>query len=210
MKSKYSDKLPGTVRLYIDLDSFWIMIKHKFGSYDERRAFLASEFVGILDYIEAKEDSISLSVDLKEIEIGTAIDSSYVLETWDKAKKRLETDPEAAITSARTLLETVLKHLSEKLEISISGGDLPKMYKEISKEMKLSPDQHSDSELKNILRGCVGVTGGLAALRNAQGDCHGKSSKYYKPAVRHARLCVNMSGSMAMFLIETYAEMNKK
>jgi hypothetical protein len=45
---------------------------------------------------------------------------------------------------------------------------------------------------------------GLAAFRNALGDAHGKKPAQAAPAPRHADLAVNLAGSMAAFLLQTY------
>jgi len=48
------------------------------------------------------------------------------------------------------------------------------------------------------------VVEGFGALRNKLSDPHGKGPKGAKPDTRHADLAVNLAGSMAMFLIETW------
>jgi hypothetical protein len=41
-------------------------------------------------------------------------------------------------------------------------------------------------------------------LRNKIGDAHGKGGKPVKPSPRHAALAVNLAGTMATFLVETW------
>lgn len=48
------------------------------------------------------------------------------------------------------------------------------------------------------------VVKGLGAMRNRLGDAHGKGSTAYRPSPRHAVLAVNLSGAMAMYLVETF------
>ena len=72
-----------------------------------------------------------------------------------------------------------------------------------SKELNMAPEQHSEQIFKQILGGCSAIVNGLGSLRNKHGDAHGKSHISVKPSVRHAELAVNLSGSMALFLIET-------
>jgi Abortive infection C-terminus len=64
--------------------------------------------------------------------------------------------------------------------------------------------QHSETIFKQILGGCTAVVEGLGALRNKLGDSHGKGPNRAKPYTRHAELAVNLAGSMATFLIETW------
>jgi len=48
------------------------------------------------------------------------------------------------------------------------------------------------------------VVGGLGSVRNRLSDSHGKGRAAAKPAPRHAALAVNLSGSIAAFLVETW------
>lgn len=199
-KKEYKELIPDIFIKNRTLDVFWNDIRDKFPTYRERRAYIDSEFSKILDILE---ESKNIIIDISDVNVG-AVNSAYVNTTWEKAVLRIEKDPEGAITSSRTLLETVLKCLAENLEITIDKSDLTKMYKEVSKKLNLSPDQHSEQVFKKILQGCVSSVDGLASLRNSYGDCHGKGQKCYTPSKRHARLAVNLAGSMAMFLIDTY------
>jgi hypothetical protein len=68
----------------------------------------------------------------------------------------------------------------------------------------LYPDQHGEEIFKQILGSINGVVIGLGTLRNAYGDAHGKGSKYYKPSERHAKFAINLSGTLCIYLLETY------
>ncbi len=128
---------------------------------------------------------------------------------WRKALARREADPEAAITSARTLVETVCKHI---IEASLGAGgykdsdDLPKLYRTAASVLNLAPDQHSEETFKRILGGCQSVVEGLGTARNKLSDAHGRGRVPVRPAARHAALAVNLAGAMATFLIETWNE----
>ena len=87
--------------------------------------------------------------------------------------------------------------------------DLPKLYTLTAKQLKLSPSQHTEQLFKQILGGCQTVVEGLGALRNRHSDAHGKGVSGTKPAPRHAELAVNLSGTMATFLLQTW-EARKK
>jgi hypothetical protein len=138
------------------------------------------------------------------------VTSASVYQDWQKALERVQSDPEGAITSARTLVETVCKYILEEQGLSYkSDGDLPKLYKQTASTLNLSPDQHGEEIFKQILGGCTSVVNGLAGLRNEFGDAHGKGKKYVKPKPRHAKLAVSLAGTLATFLIETYEERPK-
>lgn len=130
------------------------------------------------------------------------LDSSAVSEMWRKALQRCVDDPGGAITAARTLVETVCRHVLDQLgEESDYKGDLQRLYKATAKCLELAPDQHADEGVKQILRGCAAAVNGLAPLSNAYGDRHAGVGK---PAPRHAELAVNLAGTMASLLVATW------
>jgi hypothetical protein len=134
-------------------------------------------------------------------------DTEQVHIAWQKALERRNQDPEAAITMARTLIESVCKHILDEAGISHSDkDDLPKLYHETAKQLNLAPEQHQEEVFKQILGGCKSVIQGLGTLRNQLSDAHGKGKKAIKPSPRHAALAVNLAGSMAAFLVATWEE----
>jgi hypothetical protein len=133
------------------------------------------------------------------------LDTKFISEAWQKALDRRHEDPEGAITAARTLLETVCKHILDECGVEYGDGtDLPKLYGLTSKELNLAPSQHTADAFKKILGGVHSVVDGLANLRNRLGDAHGQGKRPVKPLPRHAELAVNMAGSVASFLLATF------
>ncbi|MDR1797211.1 MAG: abortive infection family protein, partial [Clostridiales Family XIII bacterium] len=76
--------------------------------------------------------------------------------------------------------------------------------------LRLSPDQHTEEQFKQILGGGMSVVNGLSSLRNKLSDSHGRGARHIKPSRRHAALCVNMAGTIAEFLIETLINRNEE
>lgn len=133
-----------------------------------------------------------------------------VREAWTKALERVPGDPEGAITSARTSLESVCKHILEECNVEDrSKGNLVKLYKATAKELRLSPGGYSEDVFRQILGGCASIAAGLSGLRNIYGDSHGKGKSYPRPQSRHARLAINATMTLAEFLIETYEARQK-
>ncbi|MCH7807832.1 MAG: abortive infection family protein [Planctomycetes bacterium] len=199
--SRFKAKLPRFVRTCGDLDQFWAFIKAKFGSYDERRAYIWSEFRPLLDMLDGEhsapgDDAVSAAL--------TMIDSDHVQEAWHKALGRRAADPEGAITAARTLLESVCKHILDERGVMYDDGvELPKLYRLVAHELNLAPSQHTEQVFKQILGGCQAVVEGLGAVRNKLSDAHGGGKSRVRPSSRHAELAVNLSGAMATFLVST-------
>jgi len=205
---KISSFLPRLVRTYRSLDEFWPFIKQEYSSYEARSEYLRKEFQPLLDFLERSETTPS---DASITATLHKFDAAYVKAEWGKALSRRNSDPEGAITIARSLLESVCKHILDEAKIEYEDSlDLPKLYRKTSETLKLLPSQHDEQIFKQILGGCTAVVEGLGALRNRQGDAHGKGRKSIKPAPRHAELAVNLSGSMASYLFSTWENCNKK
>ena len=199
--------LPRFVHQCRDLAEFWSFIKPKFSKYAERREFLRNEFNPLLTMLETENQTPSDATTTATVQ---AVTSSYIQEAWQKALDRRTTDAEGAITAARTLLESVCKHILDTAGAPYDdSADLPKLYTQAAKQLNLSPSQHTEQLFKQILGGCQTVVEGLGAMRNRHSDAHGKGARGTKPGARHAELAVNLSGTMATFLLQT-SEMRKK
>ncbi|MCA3185841.1 MAG: abortive infection family protein [Methylobacterium sp.] len=133
------------------------------------------------------------------------LDQDTVHSRWAQALDRRDTDPAGAITLARTLLEDVCKWIiTEAGEAFEEKDDLPVLYRKLAKILNLAPDAHTEPVFKQILGSCQSVVESLGSLRNKIGDAHSPGPKRIKPAARHAQLAVNLSGTMATFLVSTW------
>jgi len=201
-RTEYESLVPRFVKTCRDLAQFWQFIKHKFPSYAERRTYLWDEFRPLLERIEQGATGPADQVVSAAIE---KFDAEHLQAAWSKALERRQTDPEGAITIARTLLETTCKHILD--ELSIDYGDspeLPHLYRLTSKALNLAPSQHTEDVFKQILGGCHSVVEGLGALRNRLSDAHGTGKRAVRPSSRHAELAVNLSGALALYLLQTF------
>lgn len=198
-----AERMPRFVKTCRTADEFWQFIKEKFGSYAERRAWLRDEFDPLLTYLEEGARSpMSRTADLAL----QAMSEEAVHDVWRRMLERREADPEGAITAARTLMETVCKHILDDLgEQAGENAELPALYGAVAKRLNLAPDQHTEQVFKQILGGCMTVVNGLAGVRNKLSDAHGKGPRQARPSPRHAELAVNLSGSLAAFLVATWA-----
>lgn len=195
-------KLPHFIRACRNLQEVWDFIKPKFAHYVERREFVRTEFESLLSMLEIESPSPS---DVTISETVKAVSSEYITEVWKKALERRATDPEGAITLSRTLLESVCKHILDAATVNYDAdADLPRLYTRAAKQLNLSPSQHTEQLFKQILGGCQTVVEGLGALRNRHSDAHGKGIAGTRPAPRHAELAVNLAGTMATFLLQTW------
>lgn len=207
-QTEFAHLVPRFVKMHRSVGEFWQFIKFKFPSYQLRRDYLWNEFRPLLDYLEAGGNApadhiVSAAID--------KYDAEHIKAAWTKALERRETDPEGAITSARTLLETVCKHILEETQTEHADApDLNKLYSLTAKALNLSPSQHTEPVFRQILGGCTAVVEGLGAVRNRLSDSHGKGKVSAKPAPRHAELAVNLAGSVALFLLATFEQRQEK
>ncbi len=196
--------LPRFIRTCRDLPQFWGYISKQSGSYQGRREHIWEAFRLLLERLEAGEahptdDSVASS--LKELS-AEAVDFQ-----WRRALERRSTDPEGAITAARTLVETVCKHILDSLGIAYAPNvDLPALYNLTAENLQLAPSQYTEDVFKRVLGGCKTVVDGLASIRNRLGDSHGTGRKPVRPSPRHAELAVNLAGTMAAFLVSTWKD----
>lgn len=199
--------VPAWVRRYGNLDQFWAFIQPKFPSYAERRRFIWDEFRVLSDIVESGGEHPSDIVVTKALD---RIDAEHVRIAWTKALERRSTDPEGAITMARTLLESVCKHILYEAGATDHEmiPDLNKLYKQTATLLNLTKAQHEEVVFKQILGGCTAVIEGLGSLRNRLSDAHGKGRGGAKAAPRHAELAVNLAGSTALFLLATWEVRN--
>jgi Abortive infection C-terminus len=204
-KTNLKDHLPDFVKKSRTLDVFWAHMKevaYGSGSWAERRKHISVAFTPLIDRLENTNRSPSDQIVDGNLK---TFDEAAVHTIWVKALQRRESDPEGAITVARTLLETVCKRILDETGGGYtSGEDLPKLYGLTAKRLNLAPDQHSQDAIKAILSGATAVVHGLATLRNKLSDSHGRGGKPVRPSKRHAHLAVNIAGALATFLVETH------
>ena len=197
--------LPTFVRTHRNLDAFWPFIKHEASTYAGRRQIISDAFTPLIDQLEGLNSAPGdpdVSTTLK------TFDADGVHAVWTKALDRRVSDPEGAITVARTLLETVAKRILDEMgEIYNDQDDLPKLYAKAAKTLNLAPNQHTAEPIKAILGSAMNLVNGIGTLRNRMSDSHGRGGRLpVRPSPRHASLAVNTAGAITTFLIETYLE----
>ncbi|WP_430242653.1 abortive infection family protein [Neorhizobium sp. DAR64861/K0K2] len=196
--------LPSFVRTSRTLDTFWPFIKRTAASYAERREFISQQFMPLIEHLEGRNRHPGDNVTSDAL---VSFDADGVHAVWNKALARRQSDPEGAITIARTLLETVCKRVLDELQVTYTDKeDLPLLYRMAAKELNLAPDQHTEEPIKQILGGAMTLVNGIGTLRNRLSDAHGRGGALpVRPSPRHASLAVNTAGAVATFLVETLA-----
>lgn len=201
-------KLPSFVWRCRDLEQFWGWVKFEKGTYAERRNLIWDAFRPLIEYLEDRERTPATETIGDRLQ---SFDAESVHAVWQKALDRRSNDPAGAITAARTLLETVCKHILDDASVEYAGNaDLPKLWSLTAEQMNLSPSQHDEKAFKAILGNCQSIVNYLGTIRNRVGDAHGTGRKPAKPNARHAELVVNLAGTMAAFLVSTWEERSSR
>lgn len=189
-------------------DQFWAYIKPRFSTYQERREYIWESFLPLINKLEGRAIS---PVDQSVSDILSKLDIEHIGEIWQRALSRRFEEPDAAITAARTMLESTCKVLLDELGESYTDkDDLPKLYRRVADNLNLAPDLHTEQIFKQILGGCQAIVEGLGAVRNKLSDAHGKGKRPVRPDQRHAELAVNLAGAMAVFLARTWEHYKKQ
>lgn len=190
--------LPKFVCTYRNLSAFWPYIKNEAGTYAERRRIIIEAFTPLMDHLEGQNGVPSDVVASDALE---SFDAEGVHAVWVKALARRTSDPEGAITVARTLLETVTKRILDELGVGYSDkDDLPKLYARTAQALNLAPNQHTEEPIRAILGGAMTLVNGIGTLRNRLSDSHGRGGRLpVRPSSRHASLAVNTAGAIATF-----------
>jgi hypothetical protein len=141
----------------------------------------------------------------------SALQAEILSRRWTGALDRRESDPEGAITLAKTLLEDTCKIIIVELGATyFEDDDLPKLYRKTASLLNLAPDLHTEKIFKQILGSCQSIVESLGAIRNKLSDAHSRGPLRARPTARHAKLSVNLAGTMATFLAETFLERTPK
>jgi hypothetical protein len=126
---------------------------------------------------------------------------------FDRAFAQAEHDPDAAATSASSMLESVCKSILDRLGKPYPKDKIiAKLYRAVADELNLGVDQHSEAQIKRVLGGLSNVVYGVGAIRSQKGDAHGRGLSFRGLAPRHSRLVINAASTVALFLVETYLE----
>ncbi|WP_415895896.1 abortive infection family protein [Neptuniibacter sp. PT34_22] len=128
---------------------------------------------------------------------------------FERAIAFIDTDPEQAMGSASSILESICKGVLERLKITIPKDQtLKSLVKATYGAMDLSPESHADPDIKQVLGGIANAAVGIGVIRTKHSSFHGRTDaqKRYRLTARHARLAVGSSAVLGCFLIETYLE----
>lgn len=130
---------------------------------------------------------------------------------FDEARlKLLGNDPDGAITSSVSSLESTFKITLEKLGKSYPSAQQVMDLWDVTKKELLLGDEISGQVLLQIIGSCTGTVSGLGGLRNKLSDAHGKGLISGEVYESYAELALNLSATLSTFIIRRLKEKEGK
>ena len=174
---------------------------NKYLEFDEYRLEIKNKKIKIIPII----DEI-----IKTPEIFKDIDNEIIKDELEKCDRKItEGDYSGAITNARTFLETFLLYIYKNIqkEDYHFNGDLPRLYKEVSKLLKLNIEKNIENDSKKILGGLVSIVSGISGISNMMADRHGRLIKYDEKIGKLLTvLSINSVRTLSLYLYDCYLE----
>lgn len=142
---------------------------------------------------------------------ASTIDFDTVNADLERALNSAETDPEDAVTSACSVVESVCRSILVELQIPLpQKKDIQSLYKAVREPLGLAPNKDGvpdeiRDDVRSILGGLNSAIQGVGALRTHGGDAHGRERGHVRSIdARIARLAIHSASAAALFLIETW------
>jgi len=136
-------------------------------------------------------------------------DPAVLEEHLGRIRDGLVSDPAAAISSCKNLLESLFRIILDRSQVEYTTkDDVPQLYRKVATLLDLEaaavPENANASRTsQQILRTLVTTVNSLAELRNQLGIGHGQSTRSQALA-RHARLALNTTVAVAEFILDTW------
>ena len=146
----------------------------------------------------------------KGTDIKQILNADYVTQQISLMESSIENSPHVSIGIAKELIETCCKSIFEERKESYDKAwDLPKLMKETTKLLRLTPNDipneiKAATSIKQILSSLSSVVQGISEIRNEYGSGHGKDGKFIGLQPRHAKLAVGAASTLAIYLLETH------
>lgn len=132
-------------------------------------------------------------------------DFSSVEVEFDRAIKQLDTDPNAAITAASSIIEALCKTYIETFGLQMpSNQSIGPLWRVLQGHLGLNADPTLREDQRRILQGLASVVDGVGAYRTHIGSAHGRGMSPPSISVSEARLAVNASHSLVIFVMEIW------
>jgi hypothetical protein len=144
------------------------------------------------------------------VNVASVIDFDTVNRDLERALASADSDPEDAVTSACSVVESVCRSVLIELGLPLPAKkDVQGLYQAVREPLGLTPDKTGVSDdiandVRTILGGLNSVVNGVGALRTHGGDAHGRERGYRRIDPPIARLAIYSASAVSLFLVETW------
>lgn len=124
---------------------------------------------------------------------------------FERAINQLEQDPHAAITAASSIIEALCKTYIETLGLEMPNKQtISPIWRVVQEHLKLNLDATLREDQKRILQGLASIVDGVGSYRTHIGSAHGRGLAPPQITISEARLAVNASHSLVIFVMELW------
>ncbi|MDK9716893.1 MAG: abortive infection family protein [Trichlorobacter sp.] len=124
---------------------------------------------------------------------------------FDRAVAQLDRDPHAAITAASSIIEALCKTYIETFRLEMPNKQtIVPLWRSVQMHLGLNIDPTLDEDQKKILQGLSSIVDGIGAYRTHIGSAHGRGIAPPEIQVSEARLAVNASHTLVIFIMERW------
>jgi hypothetical protein len=123
---------------------------------------------------------------------------------FERAVGSVATDPEQAIASASSLLESVCKAILERSgDRGSQDKSLGSLVKATLSTLDLAAESAAEPGIRGAIDGLASAAQAIRTVRNKSGAAHGRGLDHRPLEPRHARLAANAAATVGLFLLET-------
>jgi hypothetical protein len=131
-------------------------------------------------------------------------DYSSIEKEFLRAVENIQTDPHASVTAACAIIESALKCYIEKFDLSMPQKlNVVPLWTAVQQDLNLNADSTLAGDQHKILKGISSIIDGVGAFRSHIGSAHGRGQNPPQIVVAEARLAVNASHTLVVFIMDT-------
>ena len=130
-------------------------------------------------------------------------DFSSIEKEFDRAIANIDTDPHSAVTAACSIIESALKFYIEthKLDMPTKLNVMP-LWQTVQSHLTQNSDPNLADDQYKMLKRMTSIIDGAGAFRSHIGSAHGRGKSPPKLTISEARLAVNASHTIVVFVME--------
>lgn len=134
----------------------------------------------------------------------TSIDNEF-----RRAVENIQSDPHASVTAACSIIESTLKYYIEKFNLIMPQRlTVVPLWATVMPNLGLNGDPTLAADQHKVLKGMSSIIDGVAAFISHIGSAHGRGSNPPMLVVAEARLIVNVSHTLVVFIMDIFHEKN--